>query len=142
MALVLVAIPPQAGFELTHGLDDAFGLPHKATFSQRDVPGTTRSALPLLYSAGVRAISVGVNGASTPPDVPRAFMWSDSASRVALPSLWHPYGYGDKGFEDAVVLPGSSHALIMNWRGDNAGPPGSVQEVVNDWAQISKVRGL
>lgn len=128
-----------AGFALTHGLDDAFGLPRKAVLSQRDVPGTTRSALPLLAAAGVRALSVGVNGASTPPDVPRAFVWSDAAaSRVALPALWHPYGYGDKGFEDAVVLPGSGHALIMDWRGDNAGPPASVAEVVSDWAAIGK----
>ena len=96
-------------------------------FSQRDVPGTTRSALPILAAAGVRAVSVGVNGASTPPDVPRAFVWVDPVSGISLPALWHPYGYGGNAFEDAVIIPGLSTALVMDWRGDNAGPPANVQ---------------
>ena len=33
----------RAGLNLTHDLDRRFGLPPKATLSQRDVPGVSRS---------------------------------------------------------------------------------------------------
>ena len=38
-------------FGHAHGLDDLFGLPHKITLSQRDVPGLTRASIPLLVQA-------------------------------------------------------------------------------------------
>ena len=42
----------------THeALDGAFHLPQKRTMSQRDVPGLTRAAVPLLWEQGVRALS-------------------------------------------------------------------------------------
>jgi hypothetical protein len=125
-----------AGVGSCHALDDRFGLPRKATLSQRDVPGTTRAALAPLAAAGVRAVSIGVNGASTPPFAPRAFLWRDTASGVELPTLLHPYGYGGIGFEDAVVLPGFEHALVFAWRGDNAGPPDSVAEIEADFSTV------
>ena len=125
-----------AGVGRCHALDDQFGLPHKATASQRDVPGTTRSAIPVLLGAGVSVFSNGVNGASTPPFVPRAFMWRDPVSGMQLPTLIHPYGYGGTDFEDAVVVPGLSHALVFAWRGDNAGPPDSVSEIAGDLKNV------
>jgi hypothetical protein len=42
--------------------DQQFGKPPKTVMSQRDVPGLTRSVIPLLNQAGVQAITVGVNG--------------------------------------------------------------------------------
>lgn len=47
--------------------------------SQRDVPGMTRSVIPLLLQQGVLAISEGVNSYSAPPVVPTIFNWSDAA---------------------------------------------------------------
>jgi hypothetical protein len=102
-------------FNLTFSLDDRFGQPHKRTLSQRDVPGITRAALPRLAANGVGAITVGVNGGSTPPNVPRAFLWRDPVSNVSLPAMWHPRGYGGISFEDAVILPGGSHAIVFDW---------------------------
>lgn len=48
--------PPmlQAFISLAHDLCRMFGLPPVATMSQRDVPGLTRSAIPLLKQAGVQ----------------------------------------------------------------------------------------
>lgn len=48
--------------QLTHDLDKKFGVPPKTVMSQRDVPGTSRSIIPLLKANGVTALSVGVNG--------------------------------------------------------------------------------
>lgn len=38
---------------------------------QRDVPGMTRAAVPVLASQGVLALTSGVNGFSAPPGVPK-----------------------------------------------------------------------
>ncbi len=50
------------GVRHTHDLDRAFGLPPKITASQRDVPGLTRTAVPVLAYQGVKAISGGRKG--------------------------------------------------------------------------------
>jgi len=125
-----------AALGLTHGLDDRFGLPRKATLSQRDVPGLTRAAIPALAAQGVRALTVGVNPFSTPPYVPRAFVWRDAGTGTNVTAMWHPWYYGGIGLSDAVVIPGLAHAVVFDWRGDNAGPPASVAEVVADFAAI------
>jgi hypothetical protein len=130
------------GVGMAHALDDKFGFPRKATMSQRDVPGTTRAVVPALAALNVTAFSIGVNGASTPPFVPRAFVWSDAESGASMPMFVHPYGYGDYSFEGAVILPGLSHAMVFAWRGDNQGPPASVSEIVNDFASIRKSLSL
>lgn len=57
--------------------------------SQRDVPGMTRSVIPYLLQSGIRAISVGVNGASAPPVVPKAFVWRDPVSNTDILAMWH-----------------------------------------------------
>jgi len=126
------------GFAMTHALDDTFSLPRKATVSQRDVPGMTRSVIPLLKANGIETITVGVNGASTPPKVPRGFIWKDENTNSSIFSMWHPYGYGGIAFEDAVQLPNFEHAVVFDWRGDNAGPPTSVSEVQGDWKTIQQ----
>lgn len=103
--------------------------------NQRDVPGTTRAALPTLVANGIIGISVGVNGASTPPNVPPAFVWHDEASGAEVLALWHPFGYGGTGIADAVIVPGLSHALVFEWNGDNAGPP-DVASIESTWAAL------
>lgn len=67
------------GVNMSHWLDDQFKKPRSITMSQRDVPGMTRSVIPLLLQQGVLAISEGVNSYSAPPVVPTIFNWSDAA---------------------------------------------------------------
>mmetsp|Transcript_35724 Transcript_35724/g.93375 ORF Transcript_35724/g.93375 Transcript_35724/m.93375 type:complete len:832 (-) Transcript_35724:153-2648(-) len=111
----------EAGLALTWALDTRFNLPRKQTLSQRDVPGMTRALVPLLSKAGVTAISIGANDGSTPPSVPKFFQWIDTASNTSLLGLFNWPGYG--GISNGpVVVPGSKHALVYNWNGDNAGP--------------------
>lgn len=130
-----------AGIALTHALDARFGLPPKATMSQRDVPSTTRSIIPVLLQNGVTLLSEGVNGASEFPVVPRMFRWHDSNSGLSMPYMLHPFGYGATpgsiAWDDIIVIPGHEHAFVPDWRGDNAGPPQSVKEVLTDWNQVS-----
>lgn len=66
--------------QMTHDLDVKFQRTPKTVMSQRDVPGMTRSIIPILKSMNITGISVGVNGGSTPPNVPKAFIWKDPNS--------------------------------------------------------------
>ena len=126
------------GFMLTHMLDKKFGLPPKITMSQRDVPGITRSILPILERNGIKAITVGVNTASMPPDVPNVFLWKDPISGSEVIAMWHPHGYGGSvlpGPSSTVVVPGLQEALTFAIRGDNSGPPGLL-EIARNFAAL------
>ena len=59
---------------------------------QRDVPGITRAAIPILNRQGVIALSQGVNGASAPPGIPKntPLIWKDPASGAQLIHWVHP----------------------------------------------------
>jgi hypothetical protein len=84
--------------------------------------GMTRSMIPILAANGITGISVGVNGATAPPGFPKAYLWRDDASATEVIGMYHPGGYGGIMLEDAVIVDGFNEALIMDWRGDNAGP--------------------
>ncbi|KJE93927.1 hypothetical protein CAOG_004643 [Capsaspora owczarzaki ATCC 30864] len=126
------------GVELAHSLDDRFGLPRKTVMSQRDVPGTTRSIIPILVRNNVTALSIGANGASAPLGVPPAFVWEDVVSGDSIIGLYHPGGYGGIELEDCVLVEGLDVALAMDWRGDNAGPA-EVDEVLADLAHLQGI---
>ena len=133
-----------AALDVAKALDDRFGLPPKATLSQRDVPGMTRAVVPLLAAANVSGVSVGVNGGVCPPWVPRLFRWRAGGAEVV--AGWHPGGY-----PDAYACPGASmlecterlagtlarkecavagdEALCFAFRTDNTGPPRTAEEV-------------
>jgi hypothetical protein len=96
--------------------------------TQRDVPAATRGMLSLLKAngepypllacdlnplltantlpppLGVIGFSSGVNTASLPPHVPRAFLWRDEATNSDIMTTVHPFGYGGIGVADCVVL--------------------------------------
>lgn len=74
-------------------MDDSLEMLHEAVWRlQRDVPGFTRNAIPILTAEGVRAVTIGVNGGSAPPGVPKntPFIWRDEASGTELVTVLHP----------------------------------------------------
>ncbi|CAD7700287.1 unnamed protein product [Ostreobium quekettii] len=126
------------GFAMTHELDDAWSRRRKTTMSQRDVPGTTRSAIRIMARNGVQALTVGVNKASMPPAVGPAFVWRDPGTGEEVLAMWHPHGYGNvlkDGIDSVVAVPGLPVALAFAIRGDNSGPP-SIENVTSTYAVI------
>lgn len=57
----------------------------------------------------------------------------------AAPPPFPPPGYGGISYNDSVIIPGFSHAIVFDWRGDNAGPPQSVAEVAGDYKAVQTV---
>src|SRR6266478_633725 len=69
------AIAGAIGF--SKSLDQRFG--RKTTGAKMtDVPGHSRGLIAPLAENGVTLLDIGVNSASTPPDVPAAFVWKDT----------------------------------------------------------------
>lgn len=50
--------------------------------------GTTKAVLPILEKMGIEALSIGVNGATVPANVPPVFMWKSGNSSML--TLYHP----------------------------------------------------
>ncbi len=81
-----------------------------------DVPGHSRGLIEPLAENGVTFLDIGVNSASTPPDVPPAFVWKDQKG-ASLIMMYHRRDYGG-----VVRLPESDLAIAVEMRDDNAGP--------------------
>lgn len=112
----------RSGLAISAGLDQRFGRVTTAA-KMTDVPGHTRSMVPLLAEAGVTFLHLGVNPAWPVPDVPPVFRWrAPDGTEVVV--AYQAGGYGGE-----VVVPGCPDALAFLHSGDNLGPP-SADDVV------------
>jgi len=113
------AITGAIGF--SKSLDQRFG--RKTTGAKMtDVPGHSRGIIGPLAENGVTFLDIGVNSASTPPDVPAAFVWRD-AGGASIIMMYHRLAYGG-----VVQLPESDLAVAVEVRDDNSGPH-TVEEI-------------
>ena len=103
------------GLSLAKTLDRRFG---KQTIAAKmtDVPGHTRGLVPLLAEAGITFLHIGVNPASSVPDVPPVFVWRDEASNTDVVVMYHQV-YGNTS-----VIDGLDDAISVILTGDNIGP--------------------
>ncbi len=96
-----------------------------------DVPGHSRGIIAPLASAGVRLLDIGVNAASTPPEVPDIFLWRDPLGN-SLAMMYHHHDYGG-----ILLIPGTNVAVDIEVRNDNSGPH-TIEEIT---AIYKKLRG-
>jgi hypothetical protein len=80
--------------------------------------------VPLLAAAGIEFLHIGVNAASTPPDVPPVFVWQDP-HKADVMVMYQKGAYGG-----LTVVPGLSDALLIAHTDDNQGPQ-SAEEVAD-----------
>ncbi len=105
----------KGGLGFAAELDRRFGRTTTGA-KMTDVPGHTRGIIAPLAAHGVTMLDIGVNAASTPPDVPDVFLWKDAAGK-SLVMLYHRHDYGG-----VVQVPGSDLAIDVQVREDNSGP--------------------
>eukprot|EP01084_Bolivina_argentea_P260303 439542_1 len=115
------------GLKLSRDIIKQTNAINTTVLSQRDVPGITRSAIPILKQNKIRAISVGSNGGSAPPATGKISRWFDPMSNETIFYLQHPGGYGGWQLHDTVYLNNFNHALVMAWNSDNKGPMNEAQ---------------
>jgi hypothetical protein len=116
----------EGSLALAQSLDKRFG---KVTTGAKmtDVPGHTRGIIPPLARHGVTFLEIGVNGGSTPAEVPALFLWKDPSGASLAMMYHHDYG-------GVAVVPGSDLALVTAVRGDNSGPhtPEEIEHIYAD----------
>ncbi len=113
---------------LSRSLDTRFGRTTTGA-KMTDVPGHTRGLIGPLAENGVTVLDIGVNSASTPPDVPALFVWKDSTGH-SLTVMYHHKEYGG-----VVRVPGSDLAVAVEVRDDNSGPH-TVAEIHKIYADL------
>jgi hypothetical protein len=80
-----------------------------------DVPGHTLGLIAPLAENGVTFLHIGVNSASTMPEVSPIFRWQDSDG-LELTVMYH------KDYGGTCVIPGADFAVAIEVRDDNTGP--------------------
>lgn len=109
----------QHGLHISKALDKQFGFETRAA-KMTDVPGHTRAMIPYLVRNGVRFLHIGVNPASTAPDVPELFRWRAPTGEELVVMYHLDYGtmseIGDSGV-----------AVCFAHTGDNRGPQSAEQ---------------
>lgn len=116
--------------KLSRKLDKEFGIKTIAA-KFTDVPGHTRSIVPLLANAGIKFLHIGVNGASTVPGVPPICRWRDEATGKEI-ILAYQGSYGQD-----MILPDGTTAVSINFTGDNHGAH-SIEQVKQIYARLRK----
>jgi hypothetical protein len=111
-------------------LDQRFGRT-TAGAKMTDVPGHTLGLIAPLAENGVKFLHIGVNSASTPPEVPALFVWKDSAGATLIVMYQH------KGYGGVVRIPGSDLAIAIEMADDNAGPH-SMEEIRKIYADLRR----
>jgi Domain of unknown function (DUF5054) len=95
-----------------------------------DVPGHTRGLVAPLAASGVKLLDIGVNGASTVPEVPPLFVWKEPEGASIIMMYHHGYG-------GVMQVQGSDLAVALEVRNDNGGPH-SIAEVRKIYADLRK----
>jgi hypothetical protein len=106
----------RAGLSYAQELDRRFGTSTIAA-KMTDVPGHPLGIVPLLAEAGIRFLHIGVNSASTLPEVPPLFRWRAPSGEEVLVAYQSSYG--------ATFFPeGMDQGLSFAHTSDNVGPQG------------------
>ena len=110
----------------SQSLDQRFG---KTTTGAKmtDVPGHSRGLIGPLAAHGVKFLDIGVNDASTPPEVPPLCVWQDPEGASLVQMYHHSYG-------GVVQVPNSDLAIAIEVQGDNSGPhtPEEIGKIYSD----------
>ena len=89
-------------------LDERFGRSTTGA-KMTDVPGHTIGLVAPLAENGVKFLHIGVNSASTPPDVPSLFVWKDGAGATLIVMYQH------KGYGGVARIPGRTWRWRSRW---------------------------
>ena len=117
------------GLSISQSLDKQF---ERKTIAAKmtDVPGHTRAIIPYLRKAGIEFLHIGVNPASTVPEVPPIFRWK--AKNGELLNVMYQMDYGEFS-----PIGDSGTAVYFAHTGDNIGVQ-SVEDIMQIFADLKK----
>ena len=111
------------GTRFSAELDKSFGCKTIAA-KMTDVPCHSRGIIKPMVQAGLQFLHIGVNPATTPPDVPELFRWKHPDQSEIIVMYQKDYG-------NVMVLPDGQTAVAISFTGDNHGPqsPEQITEI-------------
>lgn len=101
-------------FFISRNLDRQFGR-HTIAAKMTDVPGITRSVIPIMKSNGITLLHIGTNPCIPLPKVPTLFRWRNTDGSEIF--VIYQLGYGD-----CLKLPETKTAAYLCFTSDNHGP--------------------
>lgn len=108
------------GLSISERLNCRFGM-NTIAAKMTDVPGHTRAIIPHMVNAGIQFLHIGVNPASTRPDVPTLFRWKAVSGEEMVVMYNNDYG-------ELTPIGDGGVAVCFAHTGDNKGPQ-SVEEI-------------
>lgn len=120
----------EGSLALSRSLDTRYGQTTRGG-KMSDVPCHSRGLIAPLAQGGIRFLDIGVNAASTAPEVPSLFVWNNPAGG-SLVMMYHHRDYGG-----TVKVPASDLAVSVVVRTDNSGPH-PVQEIETIYADLRR----
>ena len=111
----------KASLGFSRDLDRRFGRQTTAA-KMTDVPGHTLGIVPLMVEGGIRFLHIGVNSASTPPEVPPVFRWRAAGGEELV--VMYQNQYGDTHFPCEL-----DEGIGFAHTADNLGPQGIAQVI-------------
>ncbi|WP_462431214.1 DUF5054 domain-containing protein [Bacteroides nordii] len=118
-----------AAFNISHRLDRRFNR-HTVTAKMTDVPGISRSVIPIMKKHGISLLHIGTNPCVPLPKVPTLFRWRNTDGSEI--NVIYQLGYGD-----FLRLPGTKTAAFLCFTSDNHGPH-SKEQIEELYANIKK----
>lgn len=107
------------GLGISKKLDERFQM-NTIAAKMTDVPGHSIAMVPMLAEAGIRFLHLGVNPASTRPEVPHLFRWKAETGEEILVMYNDDYG-------ELTEIGNSGTAVYFAHTGDNLGPQSAEQ---------------
>ncbi len=120
----------QGSLALSRSLDRRYGQTTCGA-KMTDVPCHSRGLIGPLAQGGVKFLDIGVNAASTAPQVPSLFIWKNPQAESII-VMYHHRGYGG-----TVKVPQSNLAISIQVRGDNSGPH-TIEEIKTIYANLRR----
>lgn len=118
----------QGSLGLSQYLDHRYGTSISGA-KMTDVPCHSRGLIAPLAQGGITFLDIGVNPASTPPEVPTLFVWKNPQGE-SLIVMYHHHDYGG-----TVKVPNSHLAIDIHVKPDNSGPD-SLEEIHAIYANL------
>ena len=117
------------GLTISKELDKKY---NKKTIASKmtDVPGHTIGIVAPLADAGVKFLHIGVNGASSIPEVPNTFLWRDENGKEIIVTYCLDYG-------TFVEVEGLEDILVFAHTHDNSGPQNSAS-IIKQFEELKK----
>ena len=116
------------GLSIARSLDEAYDV-NTIAGKFTDVPGHTRGIVPLMADAGIELLHIGVNEASTAPDVPMYFRWQEPGGKE-ITVMYNKGNYGEFS-----VIPGTGVGVYFAHTNDNCGPS-SAEEIIEIYRKL------